>query len=174
MRRVGVLAGAGAALLVLILAVAGVASRPASAQSDETTISGRASVSDGDTLRFGRMRVRLWGIDAPERTQLCGAAAAGESSRAAMSRLAEGRPVVCSLRDVDRDNRPVAVCTAGGRDLGAALVEQGWAWDFRRYSHGAYARQESEARQARRGVHALSCELPWDWRARHRADAARS
>lgn len=174
MARMRDLAGTAVFFFILILAAAGALDRPASAQSDDTVITGRASVSDGDTLRFGKMRVRLWGIDAPERTQICGAAPAGESSRAAMTRLAEGRAVVCTLRDVDRDNRPVAVCTTGGRDLGAELVEEGWAWDFRRYSHGAYARQEADARQARRGVHALQCELPWDWRARRRTDAARS
>lgn len=156
-----------AAALVLV----GSWAAAAGAQTNDTTITGRVTVSDGDTIRFGRMRVRLWGIDAPERSQTCGSSAAGERSRAAMVRLAEGRAAVCSLRDVDRDNRPVAVCSVGGRDLGAAIVAEGWAWDFRRYSQGAYARQEAEAREARRGVHSMQCEAPWDWRERRRRES---
>lgn len=155
---------------IALAAIAACALGAASAQSQQTIISGRASVSDGDTLRFGRLRVRLWGIDAPERSQTCATAQAGESARTAMMRLAEGRAVQCALRDVDRDNRPVAVCTADGRDLGAALVAEGWAWDFRRYSGGAYAREEASARADRRGVHAMNCELPWDWRERRRRE----
>ena len=32
---------------------------------------GRASVIDGDTLEIHGTRIRLWGIDAPESSQLC-------------------------------------------------------------------------------------------------------
>jgi endonuclease YncB( thermonuclease family) len=32
---------------------------------------GQASVIDGDTLEIHGTRIRLWGIDAPESTQLC-------------------------------------------------------------------------------------------------------
>ena len=34
-------------------------------------LTGLASVIDGDTIEIHGMRVRLWGIDAPESTQLC-------------------------------------------------------------------------------------------------------
>lgn len=39
------------------------------AQSDDLT--GQASIIDGDTLEIHGTRIRLWGIDAPESTQLC-------------------------------------------------------------------------------------------------------
>lgn len=161
------------AIAAIVLVAFGIAycSNQASAQSASTTITGVPTVSDGDTLRFQRMRVRLWGIDAPEDDQMCGSVNVGDQSHDAMERLVEGRQTTCVLRDVDRNNRPVAICTVEGRDVGAALVEQGWAWDFRQYSNGAYAAQQRAAQSARRGVHAMRCELPWDLRARLRREA---
>jgi endonuclease YncB( thermonuclease family) len=46
---------------------------PAFAQTDidgTGTLHGFA-VSDGDTVKFGRQRVRLFGIDAPEKAEPC-------------------------------------------------------------------------------------------------------
>lgn len=37
----------------------------------QETIVGRASVVDGDTIDIGKVRVRLQGVDAPERSQRC-------------------------------------------------------------------------------------------------------
>lgn len=46
----------------------------------------------------------------------------------------------------------VAVCTAGGVDIGEWMVRQGYAVDWPKYSAGFYARAETEARTAKRGL----------------------
>jgi endonuclease YncB( thermonuclease family) len=46
----------------------------------------------------------------------------------------------------------VAVCRVGGRDIGAELVREGWALDYRRYSGGAYAADQAAARAERAGL----------------------
>ena len=55
-----------AILMALILVSSTGAARPAD-------LIGQASVIDGDTLEIHGTRIRLWGIDAPESSQLCGA-----------------------------------------------------------------------------------------------------
>ncbi|WP_179298025.1 thermonuclease family protein [Mesorhizobium carmichaelinearum] len=46
----------------------------------------------------------------------------------------------------------VAVCTAGGVDIGEWMVRKGYAVDWPKYSAGFYARAETEARTAKRGL----------------------
>lgn len=136
-------------------------------------VEGRATVVDGDTIAVdgAEHRIRLWGIDAPEGRQTCDDATGkrylcGSGSAEALARLIgrNGR-VACEERDRDRYNRIVAVCTINGRDINAEMVRQGWAVDYIQYSDGAYADQEAEARDAKRGLWAGAFVMPWDWRA---------
>lgn len=128
-------------------------------------IAGRARIVDGDTLDINGQRVRLWGVDAPERGQSCDRAGApGRSATSALSRTIAGRDVSCHARDRDDYGRVVAACSVGGVDLGQRLVSEGWAWDYRQYSRGRYARAEADARDAERGVWALGCDPAWEWR----------
>lgn len=129
---------------------------PASAQT----------VVDGDTIKLGGTRWRLWGIDAPETHQACADGwAAGLEATAVMRKLIEGRAVVCELRGHDRYQRSIGLCRAGGEDLSAAIVSAGMAWAFTRYSSD-YVSQERTAIDARLGLHAHDCMKAWDWRAK--------
>lgn len=130
-------------------------------------LSDTAIVVDGDTLRLGQERVRLNGIDAPERRQTCGAAACGETARAWLARLIEGKLVICEGSTRDKYRRLVAVCRVDGADLGQAIVKAGWAVAYRRYS-AAYVPAEQDAQRARRGLWASGFDLPADWRRAHR------
>lgn len=94
---------------------------------------------DGDTLRLDspgkNLRLRLWGIDAPEIKEPGGI----EASRA-LAELAGGQKLICDLMDVDRYGGPVVRCgTAAVRDLACELVRQGHAEDWPRYSKGRYS-----------------------------------
>lgn len=127
---------------------------------------GQVVVTDGDGLRLGSERVRLWGIDAPELGQACKRAGVrydcGAAAKDMLEALTGGGQVECEKIDRDRYGRTVARCFADGLELGAEMVRQGWAVDFERYSKGAYARQQEEARTAGRGLWSGEFAMPWD------------
>lgn len=101
-----------------------------------TTIMGRASVIDGDTIEIHGQRIRFWGIDAPEGRQRCTRDGnpwrCGTEAANALDRHLSARTVTCIERDRDRYRRIVAVCEVAGDNIGAWLVRQGWVLD---YSH---------------------------------------
>ena len=156
--------------LIALAILAGAA--PAMGADGGARIIGEAQAIDGDTLDLGAVRVRLFGIDAPEGGQSCRRADGAEwdCAAAASDRLAElieGREVECSVVDRDRYRRVVATCLVGGLDLGEALVRDGYAWAYRRYS-GRYVGAEAAARAARRGIWQGPAIPPWRWRALRR------
>jgi len=127
------------------------------------------TITDGDTIKQAGLTYRLHGIDAPELKQECPDGwPAGRMAATRLLELVGGRPVVCQERDRDRYGRVVAVCRVGGEDIGAAMVREGLAWAFTRYSVD-YIDQEEEARIANRGVHQHDCERAADWRKRVKA-----
>lgn len=143
-------------------------------------VAGPARAVDGDTLVLtlpgGALRVRLHGIDAPEMAQSCRDAAGasracGAEAAAAMTRLTAGREVRCASQGELSYDRLVAVCTAGGHDLGAAMVRQGHAWASRRFSL-AYVDDERAAEAAGRGIWQGAAVRPWMWRKGARLAAA--
>ena len=150
--------------------LAALAAGAAVAAPDE--VSGIPSITDGNSIRIGNLRIRIHGNDAPERRQLCRSAQGkdrhcGQASTHALAALVGRRPVRCLKRDVDRYGRLVAQCFGGSTDLGAEQVRQGWAVTCRRYSR-AYVAQEDQARRARRGIWAGEFQMPWDWRLQNR------
>ncbi len=130
-------------------------------------IIGRASVIDGDTIEIRGQSIRLFGIDALEDDQKCLADGARRrcAQRAANALAAKigRRNVVCEKRARDRYGRIVGVCHAGGDDLNAWLVAEGWALAYRRYSL-LYVAQEERARLAKKGVWATRFVKPWEAR----------
>ena len=138
------------ALVLLFLAV------PASAQT--------VTITDGDTIKIGDTTLRLWGIDAPESRQVCDDGwAAGQEAARTLRTLMQGRRLECQDRGKDRYGATLALCTADGTDLSAAMVIAGMAWAY--LEHGrAYVDHERDARNARKGVHDHPCLLPWVWR----------
>ena len=133
---------------------------------------GAVQVTDGDTLRIGGSRIRLHGIDAPERAQSCDGAdgqryRCGEDAKAALTRLIGGHRPACVERDRDRYGRSVAICSVAGRDLNRAMVAEGWALAYTRYSRD-YEGDEAAARRARRGLWRGRFERPDQYRAERR------
>lgn len=131
------------------------------------TFQGQARAIDGDTLDMGGVRVRLHGIDAPEIEQRCRSGGrrwpCGEYATQALASLIGNETVECEKLDRDSYGRVLAACRAGGWDLGAWMVAEGWALAYRQYSH-AYMAEESRARAARRGVWQGEFVAPYEWR----------
>ena len=136
---------------------------------------GQASVVDGDTLEIHGIRIRLWGIDAPESSQLCrgedslqyrcGAQAAND-----LDAFIARRPVNCSPLSLDQYGRTVATCSVGGNDLGEWLVRKGLALDWPQYSKSRYGSAQRDAERAGLGIWKGSYVEPWLYRACIRAN----
>ena len=142
------------------------------ASSNRNLIAVTATVVDGDSLRLDGRNVRLHGIDAPELDQSCLLANGksyncGRDAKAHLRTLIANRGVRCNQIDVDRYGRDIAVCTAGKTELNRAMVKNGWAMAYRRYSLN-YTGAENQARNAQKGIWRGDFEAPADWRARHR------
>ncbi len=132
-------------------------------------VTGTARVIDGDSLEIAGVRVRLHGIDAPERDQDCRDAngktySCGRAAMRALIAAVAGRSVTCTPIQVDQYNRDVATCAVDGADLGELMVRGGHALDYARHSRGRYVVAEREARAARRGLWAGTFETPAAWR----------
>jgi endonuclease YncB( thermonuclease family) len=155
-------------LIALVVAVA--ALWRAVPEAPEGQLVGRASPRDGDSLVIGRRRIRLQGIDAPERGQSCGEAHAtwpcGLVAEEHLGRLIAGAQVACDYFRRDRYGRYIARCEAGERELNAAMVRDGMAVSL----DGHYTNEEREARAARPGIWRGPFTRPAVWRRQHPRD----
>ena len=138
---------------------------------------GKVTVTDGDTVRMGENRIRLYGIDAVESRQTCqlpsGEWNCGRDSRRALERMTRGKNLTCHVRDMDR-GRHVAVCIADGVDVNAQMVRRGWAVAYTDYSSD-YIEEEAAAQREGLALWRSEFERPQLYRARLRqqqADAA--
>jgi endonuclease YncB( thermonuclease family) len=125
------------------------------------------SVHDGDTLTVldasnVQHKVRLHGIDAPERRQPF-----GTKARERLAELTHGKSVRVLPVDRDRYGRTVARIEVEGQDVNRQMIADGLAWHYTRYSKdAAMAGAERDARAARRGLWADAAPVPpWEWRA---------
>lgn len=143
----------------LLLALAALAAPPLAAE----TIEGRARVVDGDTIEIGRTTIRINAIDAPEEGQTCEDWRCGAAATSRMAALVAGAAVRCNGLGLDRYDRTLATCFVGSADIGAAMVREGYAWAFVRYS-GVYAAEEAAARAERLGVWRYKSTPPWEFR----------
>ncbi len=139
---------------------------PCDASADQFT--GKVvGIADGDTiqvLREGKaVKVRLYGIDAPEKAQ-----AFGTQAQKFTGDMVFQKTVTVAIRDADRYGRLVGeVKLPDGRSLNQELVRAGLAWWYRQYAphDPTLAQLEAEARTAKRGLWADAQPVPpWQWR----------
>lgn len=123
-------------------------------------------IFDGETLGLGDRIIRLSGIAAPTRGETCGGDAArvdcGAAAAARLAALLNGQVVTCRIEGHDGFRRGLARCIAGGRDLNAAMVEQGFALA----SVSVLRPLEVAARDGRQGLWADASLMPAEWRRR--------
>lgn len=104
-------------------------------------------VIDGDTFVASGLKIRLWGIDAPERSEPL-----YEHNRLFLEHILKSGALSCAPVDRDRYERFVMHCRSDEADIGALMVRAGFAGDFTRYSKGFYAEEQEEAQGAGAGV----------------------
>lgn len=149
------------ALLLVALALA-----PGAALADFV---GRVTkINDGDMLtvllKKRQIRVRLDGIDAPERGQ-----AFNERSRQSLAELCAGKTAEVEERGTDGEGRVVGIVTCGSLQANAEQVRRGLAWAFRQYVPIGSPLYELEAyaRLRELGLWADPHPVaPWEWRKR--------
>ena len=129
------------------------------------------SILDGDTIEVlhnnHAERIRLRGIDCPEKGQ-----AYGQKAKHAASALVFGKEVTLQTYGKDRYGRTIAdVLLPDGSNVNHELVKDGWCWWYRKYAPGntTLERLEAEARESRMGLWVDHDPVPpWEWRKRGR------
>ena len=127
------------------------------------------SVLDGDTLEVLHNhrpeRIRLSGIDCPEKRQ-----AFGQRAKQAASNLAFGKEVTVQTHGHDKYKRTLAdLILSDGTSVNQQLVKEGWCWWYRKYAPGDTVLEglEKEAREAKKGLWVDPQPVPpWEWRKR--------
>lgn len=136
-------------------------------------ITGRVvAIADGDTVTVldsfnDQHKIRLAGIDAPEKKQ-----AFGMRSKESLSDLVFDKPVLVETSKKDRYGREVGKILVDGVDANLMQVTRGFAWHYKAYEREQsvndrrlYDFAESEARVARRGLwRDVDPVPPWDFR----------
>lgn len=123
------------------------------------------SIHDGDTITIlqgkQQIKVRLFGIDAPELEQPY-----GKKSKQFLANLIAGEVVEVEPKGKDRYKRTLGIIYFKGQDINAQMVLNGYAWAYVKYSR-IYVNQEKLARENKRGLWQSSNPTPpWVWRKR--------
>lgn len=129
-------------------------------------------VTDGDTITIldgknEQHKIRLAGIDAPEKKQ-----AFGTRSKQALSDDVFGKTVIVDWNKRDRYKRIVGKVMVDGQDMNLKQVKRGMAWHYKKYEgeqdvedRSDYAQAEDLARRGRLGLWRDDSPVaPWDFR----------
>lgn len=140
-------------------------------------IEGRVvGVADGDTITVlnaerGQVKVRLEGIDAPEKAQPY-----GQASKHSLSQLVFGRHVRLECNKIDRFRRKVCRVFRGDLDVNREQIARGMAWHLDRYAEEQPEDERLADEKAEMGARGRGAGLfadpravaQWDWRATRR------
>ena len=139
-------------------------------------ISGFAKVVDGDTIKINSKKIRLYGIDAPEKKQKCKKTyltisfmsftkdyMCGELSTQKLIKKINKQKLNCNILDVDRYKRLIGECFKRNINLNSWMVSNGYAVAYRKYSK-KYVSDEINAKNNKLGIWQGKFEMPWDYR----------
>jgi endonuclease YncB( thermonuclease family) len=137
-------------------------------------LSGHPTVTDGDTYRFeSGIRIRLFGVDAPEKNQKCETNGAwypcGQEAQKFVQGFIGKNELVCELTGDKTYDRFVAICSVGGKDLGEAIIAAGYGFPYREFLkkhrlEAPYIAAEKVAQSKKLGLNRGRFILPADWR----------
>ena len=130
------------------------------------------SVSDGDTITVmnnSRVeRIRLYGVDCPEKHQDFGNRAKQFTSNMVFGKTVDVEPI-----DTDRYGRTVGLVKVNGKSLNEEIIKNGFAWLYSQYCHKPFCntwyRYQEEAKQKRIGLWSMPNPVPpWEFRRENR------
>ena len=125
------------------------------------------TVVDGDTIKFGDIKIRFSGIDAPEINQICvaseGKVACGKISRDILITKVTNNKISCTDEGKDFYGRVLGECFVNGESLSRYLVREGFAFAYRKYSD-KFISDEEYAKSNRLGMWSMKFQYPWDYR----------
>ena len=132
------------------------------------------SVADGDTITVldaekTQHKIRLQGIDAPEKAQAFGA-----KSKQALYEMVHGKTVQVSFEKSDKYGRILGKVLLDGQDICHQQIKAGLAWHYKKYQNqqpladrDAYSASETAAKNEKLGLWSDPRPLaPWDFRKR--------
>ena len=160
-------------IIALILAAA-------SCTSFADQIQGKViKVTDGDTVNVltsdhETHKIRLSGIDAPEKKQ-----AFGNRSKQALAQLIDGKIITVDYNKLDKYQREVGKVTFNGKDVNLRQIKLGLAWHYKKYEkeqdvedRSVYANAEYLAQRDKLGLWFDTNPIaPWDYRKQKRESA---
>jgi len=131
-------------------------------------------ITDGDTFTLltkekNQIKIRLYGIDCPEKKQDFGQAAKQE-----LSILIFNKDVLARKKDIDRYGRTVAIVyDKNNTCINEVMLESGLAWHYLKYdTNPAWEQMQNEARKNKTGLWVQPNPVaPWEWRAMKRTSA---
>ncbi len=139
-------------------------------------IPGFAKVVDGDTIKINSKKIRLYGIDAPEKKQKCKKTyltisfmsftkdyMCGEVSTEKLIKKINKQKLNCNILDVDRYKRLIGECYKRNINSNSWMVSNGYAVAYRKYSK-KYVSDEINAKNNKLGIWQGKFEMPWDYR----------
>jgi len=134
------------------------------------TLSKNLEVIDGDTIKDGKDKIRLYGVDAPELRQKCQNKrekdySCGEEAKNKLKQLIKGKTVKCRVKNLDKYQRKVSVCYVGDMDVNRKMVQEGYAVVDYKYSDD-YEMEEEIAIYEKKGIWQGEFEEPRDYRRR--------
>ena len=146
-------------------------------QSQEVKlISGIAKVVDGDTIKIENKKIRLFGIDAPEKKQKCRKPwltisfltfnkdyPCGEISTLKLKNKINNKFITCKSTNTDRYKRFIAECFKNKTNINRWMVRNGYAVAYKKYSR-KYLTFENLAKDDKLGIWIGSFQMPWEWR----------
>lgn len=123
-------------------------------------ITGSGVVVDGSALDIKSNRIRIWGIDTPERGAWCYRNGRrwkpADDAAGALRRCLQGKTVTCRVQNIERAwfrRKHTSECwTEDGQDVGECMIRGGWATDYTCFSDGYYRDLETEAKNKGLGL----------------------
>ena len=142
---------------------------PAASWGNSTTFEAKVvKIVDGDTItaldaQNTTIKIRMYGIDAPESKQ-----AFGQKAKQALTTAIATKIITVNDHGVDIYGRMLGTIWLDGYDINASMVDSGYAWVYRFEDNAivpSYLKYESAARKDAKGLWADPNPVPpWQWR----------